>query len=43
VIFGRIGTKGSTVTKVFESEDRAKREANKLVLEKTRKGYVEIS
>jgi len=43
VIFGRIGTKGSTITKVFESEDRAKREANKLVLEKTRKGYVEIS
>jgi predicted DNA-binding WGR domain protein len=43
VVFGRIGTKGSMVTKVFESEDRAKREANKLVLEKTRKGYVEVS
>jgi predicted DNA-binding WGR domain protein len=43
VIFGRTGTKGSTVTKLFESQERAEREANKLVLEKTRKGYIEIS
>jgi predicted DNA-binding WGR domain protein len=43
VVFGRIGTKGSTVTKMFESEARAKREATKLIMEKTQKGYLEVS
>lgn len=42
VIFGRIGTKGSTVVKVFETPERAKREAAKLVAEKVRKGYLEV-
>ncbi len=41
VEFGRIGTKGQRVVKSYEDEDRAKREANKLTLEKTRKGYEE--
>lgn len=43
VIYGRIGSKGNTVTKTFESEERARREADKLILEKTRKGYADIS
>lgn len=42
VIFGRVGTKGSTVTKTFETPDRAKREATKLIAEKIRKGYLEV-
>ena len=41
VIFGRAGTKGSTVVKMFESPERAKREATKLIAEKVRKGYLE--
>lgn len=41
VIFGRSGTKGSTVTKVFETPERAQREAAKLIAEKIRKGYSE--
>ncbi|AJP73654.1 AAA domain-containing protein [Sphingomonas hengshuiensis] len=41
VIFGRTGTKGSTVVKVFETPERAKREAAKLIAEKVRKGYLE--
>jgi predicted DNA-binding WGR domain protein len=42
VEFGRVGTKGQRVVKTFEDEDRAKREATKLTLEKTRKGYEEF-
>ena len=42
VEFGRIGTNGQRVIKTFDEEDRAKREAAKLTLEKTRKGYQEI-
>lgn len=41
VNYGRSGTKGQTVTKSFDDEARAKREATKLILQKTRKGYVE--
>ncbi|SFS11825.1 AAA domain-containing protein [Sphingomonas jatrophae] len=41
VEFGRIGTKGQRVIKSFEDEARARREATKLTLEKTRKGYQE--
>ena len=41
VEFGRIGTSGQKLVKTFEDEDRAKREAVKLTLEKTRKGYQE--
>ena len=42
VVFGRSGTKGSTVVKRFESPERAKREAVKLIAEKVRKGYREV-
>ncbi len=43
VEFGRVGTKGRRVIKSYPDEERAKREANKLTLEKTRKGYEEFS
>ena len=39
VVYGRTGTKGTTLVKVFDSAERAEREARKLMLEKTRKGY----
>lgn len=42
VVFGRTGSKGSTVVKRFETPDRAKREAAKLIAEKVRKGYLEL-
>jgi predicted DNA-binding WGR domain protein len=42
VEFGRVGTKGQRVIKTFDDEERAKREAIKLTLEKTRKGYEEF-
>ena len=41
VNYGRSGTKGQSVTKSYEDEARAKRAMNKLILEKTRKGYIE--
>ncbi|WP_299193968.1 AAA domain-containing protein [uncultured Erythrobacter sp.] len=41
VNYGRRGTKGQSVTKSYEDEARAKREMTKLILEKTRKGYIE--
>lgn len=43
VEFGRVGTKGQRVVKSYEEADRALREANKLTLEKTRKGYEEFA
>jgi predicted DNA-binding WGR domain protein len=42
VRFGRIGTPGQTQTKTFADEPKAQREADKLISEKLRKGYVEI-
>ena len=41
VRFGRIGTAGQSQTKTFADEARAKREAENLVAEKLKKGYVE--
>ncbi len=41
VRFGRLGTDGQSQTKKFESSDQAKREANKLIGEKVKKGYAE--
>lgn len=41
VQYGRVGSKGQTITKSFDTSDRCKRELNKLILEKTRKGYKE--
>ncbi len=41
VSYGRIGSTGQTNLKQFESAERARREMDKLVAEKLRKGYVE--
>jgi predicted DNA-binding WGR domain protein len=41
VRFGRIGTAGQSQTKSFADEDKAKREAEKLIAEKVKKGYME--
>jgi DNA ligase-1 len=41
VRFGRIGTKGQTQTKSFGDADAAAKHVEKLVSEKTKKGYVE--
>lgn len=43
VRFGKIGTNGQTQTKSFPTEEKAKSERDKLVREKTGKGYVEIT
>jgi predicted DNA-binding WGR domain protein len=39
--YGKIGTSGQTSTKEYGSEEKAKSEHDKLVAEKTKKGYVE--
>ena len=41
VTFGRIGSTGQSSLKVFDSAERARREMEKLVAEKLRKGYAE--
>jgi predicted DNA-binding WGR domain protein len=41
VRFGRIGTPGQSQTKAFADEAKAKREADSLIAEKLKKGYVE--
>ena len=41
VRFGRIGTNGQTQTKTFGDADAAQKHADKLIEEKTEKGYVE--
>jgi len=43
VHFGRIGTAGQAKEKTFGSETLAKREYDKLILEKTKNGYVEVA
>jgi uncharacterized protein (TIGR02996 family) len=42
VRFGKIGTTGQTQTKKFADEASAKKEYDKLVAEKVKKGYVEV-
>jgi predicted DNA-binding WGR domain protein len=42
VIFGKTGTAGRTNIKEFESNADAQKEVDKLIKEKTRKGYIEI-
>jgi predicted DNA-binding WGR domain protein len=42
VQFGRIGTAGQSQTKTFPSADAARKAADKLIAEKTGKGYVEV-
>lgn len=39
--WGRIGTTGQTKTKTFADEAKAQKEYDKLLAEKTGKGYVE--
>ena len=41
VNYGKIGTNGQTKTKTFADEMKAKKEYDKLLAEKTGKGYVE--
>jgi predicted DNA-binding WGR domain protein len=43
VNFGRIGTSGQTQTKEFASEDAARNSYDKLIAEKTKKGYTEAT
>ncbi|MFY0540429.1 WGR domain-containing protein [Nannocystis pusilla] len=43
VCYGRIGTDGTAKDKTFASAAEAEREASKLVAEKTKKGYAEVS
>jgi uncharacterized protein (TIGR02996 family) len=43
VTFGRIGTAGQTQTKTFSSAAAARKEHDKLVAEKLKKGYVETT
>lgn len=43
VHFGKVGTNGRENVKQFDDADAAKKEAEKLIAEKTRKGYKEIS
>ena len=43
VHFGRIGTLGQAKPKAFDTEDAARREYDKIILEKTRNGYVEVA
>ena len=42
VTFGKIGTKGQSKTKDFATPENAKAEMEKLIKEKTGKGYVEV-
>jgi predicted DNA-binding WGR domain protein len=42
VDWGRIGTAGQTQTKTFGSEAEAKKQWEKLIAEKTGKGYQEV-
>ena len=43
VRYGRIGTNGQTQSKSFADEAAAEKHADKLIAEKTAKGYVEVS
>ena len=42
VTFGKIGTSGQTQTKTFDNASKAQTEYDKLVKEKTKKGYTEV-
>ena len=39
--YGKIGTDGQMTQKDFESDEKTQAEANKLIVEKTKKGYAE--
>ncbi|MFB9078376.1 DUF4240 domain-containing protein [Flavobacterium procerum] len=42
ITFGKIGTNGRETIKEFESEEECKKESEKLIAQKTKKGYQEI-
>ncbi len=42
VRYGRIGTSGQSLSKTAASEERAQAEVDKLIREKTGKGYAEV-
>ena len=42
VVYGKIGTAGTTQTKTFDDDAKALKEHDKLVAEKTKKGYAEV-
>jgi predicted DNA-binding WGR domain protein len=42
VVYGRLGTAGQSSVKSFDSEEQCQKEANKLIAEKTKKGYKEL-
>ena len=41
VQYGRLGTEGQTSKKSFDTEEKCQKEADKLIAEKTKKGYTE--
>lgn len=43
VTFGKLGTAGQTSGKSFDTAEKCQKEADKLIAEKTKKGYVESS
>lgn len=43
VRFGKVGAKGQSKTKVFDSPDAARADADKLIRSKVAKGYVEVA
>src|SRR5262249_32714649 len=43
VTYGKIGAAGQTQTKTFASPEKAQAEADKLIKEKTKKGYLETT
>ena len=43
VTYGRLGTAGQSSSKSFETEEKCQKEANKLITEKTKKGYKELA
>src|SRR5215207_7243286 len=43
VTYGKIGSAGQTQTKTFPTPQKAQAEADKLIKEKTKKGYVETT
>jgi predicted DNA-binding WGR domain protein len=43
VTYGKLGTKGRSLTKSFETKEKCQKEADKLIAEKTKKGYKESS
>lgn len=43
VTYGKLGTTGQSQTKSWENEEKCQKEASKLIAEKTKKGYKELS